>query len=152
MTKKMRFLFLSYPRPFPIIARPSGTETLKVPVVCNLMTLTDDDGSITSWSLSHITLITLMSPSFTLPSPAQPYLPTTTISAFTTLEMASVNAEPQRLLCWTVCAYRKPGMDEGDYHRYMSEIHAPLVRDLMVKYGMIRWSMVRVLALHQVRS
>lgn len=56
--------------------------------------------------------------------------------------MAPMNEEPQRLLCWTVCAYRKPGMDEGDYHRYMSEVHAPLVKNLMVKYGMIRWSMV----------
>ena len=33
-------------------------------------------------------------------------------------------------------------MDEEDYHRYMSEVHAPLVKDLMVKYGMIQWSMV----------
>lgn len=56
--------------------------------------------------------------------------------------MGSVDTEPQRLLCWTVCAYRKPGMDEKEYHKYMSEVHAPLVKDLMVKYGMIQWSMV----------
>ena len=56
--------------------------------------------------------------------------------------MGSLGKEPQRLLCWTVCAYRKPGMDEDEYHRYMSEVHAPLVKDLMVRYGMIRWSMV----------
>ena len=56
--------------------------------------------------------------------------------------MGSATKEPQRLLCWTVCAYRKPGMDEGSYHKYMSEVHAPLVKDLMVQYGMLQWSMV----------
>ena len=56
--------------------------------------------------------------------------------------MGSANKEPQRLLCWTVCAYRKPGMDEDSYHKYMSEVHAPLVKDLMVQYGMVHWSMV----------
>lgn len=50
---------------------------------------------------------------------------------------------PQKLFCWTVCAYRKPGMSEEDYHKYMSEVHAPLVRDLMVKYGIVSWEMVR---------
>ncbi len=48
----------------------------------------------------------------------------------------------ERLFCWTVCAYRKPGMSEQDYHKYMSEVHAPLVRDLMVKYGIVTWEMV----------
>lgn len=56
--------------------------------------------------------------------------------------MVSLNEERKRLLCWTVCAYRKPGMDEADYHSYMSKVHAPLVKDLMVKYGITRWSMV----------
>ncbi|KAI4127272.1 MAG: hypothetical protein LQ338_003276 [Usnochroma carphineum] len=46
-----------------------------------------------------------------------------------------------RLLCWTVCAYRKPGLDEDAYHKHMSEMHAPLVRDLMVKYGLVKYSM-----------
>ena len=56
--------------------------------------------------------------------------------------MDTATKEPQRLLCWTVCAYRKPGMDEDSYHKYMSEVHAPLVKDLMVQYGMLHWSMV----------
>ena len=42
----------------------------------------------------------------------------------------------------SVCAYRKPGMSEEDYHKYMSEVHAPLVKDLMVKYGIVSWEMV----------
>ena len=46
------------------------------------------------------------------------------------------------VLAWTVCAYRRPGMSEEDYHTYMSTIHGPLVRDLMAKYGMISFSMV----------
>lgn len=45
------------------------------------------------------------------------------------------------LLCWTVTAYRKPEMSEEEYHKYMSEIHGPLVMGLMAKYGMIRFSM-----------
>ena len=49
---------------------------------------------------------------------------------------------PQRMLCWTVCAYRKPGLDEDEYHRHMSEVHAPLVKKLMVKYDFVQWSMV----------
>ena len=46
------------------------------------------------------------------------------------------------LLCWTVTAYRKPEMSEEEYHKYMSEIHGPLVMGLMAKYGMVRFSMV----------
>jgi predicted membrane-bound dolichyl-phosphate-mannose-protein mannosyltransferase len=50
--------------------------------------------------------------------------------------------QTERLFCWTVCAYRKPGMSEEDYHKYMSEVHAPLVRDLMAQYGIVSWEMV----------
>jgi hypothetical protein len=46
------------------------------------------------------------------------------------------------VLAWTVCAYRKPGLSEEEYHTYMSEIHGPLVRGLMVKHGMISFAMV----------
>ena len=50
--------------------------------------------------------------------------------------------DPQKLLCWVVCAYRKPGLSEEEYHKYVSEVHAPLVKDLLVQYGIIKWSMV----------
>lgn len=32
-------------------------------------------------------------------------------------------------------------MSEGDYHRYMSEVHGPLVKELLVKYGIVRFTM-----------
>jgi hypothetical protein len=50
--------------------------------------------------------------------------------------------EPTKLLCWTVYAYRKPGINEDDYHKYMSEVHGPLVKELLARYGIIRFSMV----------
>ncbi|CAF9930060.1 MAG: hypothetical protein HETSPECPRED_007528 [Heterodermia speciosa] len=40
-----------------------------------------------------------------------------------------------------MCAYRKEGMDEEEYRKYMTENHAPLVRGLMVKYGIDKYSM-----------
>ncbi|KAF2237164.1 hypothetical protein EV356DRAFT_496712, partial [Viridothelium virens] len=50
----------------------------------------------------------------------------------------------QRLFQWTVCAYRKPGMGEEDYHRYMSEKHGPLVKSLLAKYGIIKFTMASI--------
>lgn len=58
--------------------------------------------------------------------------------------MGSLSQEPRRLFQWTVCAYRKPGMSEEDYHQYMSEKHAPLVRGLLAKYGIIKFTMASI--------
>ncbi len=49
---------------------------------------------------------------------------------------------PRRLLCWTVCAYKRPDLDDEYYHNYMSQVHGPLVKALLVKYGFVKWSMV----------
>ena len=49
---------------------------------------------------------------------------------------------PQRLLCWTICAYKRPDLSDEYYHKYLSEVHAPLLKDLMVKYGVVSWTMV----------
>ena len=49
----------------------------------------------------------------------------------------------KRAFALTICAYRKPGMDEDEYHKYMSEKHAQSVKDLMIKHKIIDYTMVR---------
>jgi hypothetical protein len=50
--------------------------------------------------------------------------------------------QKERLFCWTVYAYRKPGISEEEYHEYMSKVYAPVVKDLIVKHGIVSWVMV----------
>ncbi|KAI7785992.1 EthD domain-containing protein [Diaporthe eres] len=47
-----------------------------------------------------------------------------------------------RLLCLTILGYRKPGMTEEEYRHHMTKISAPMTQDLMVKYGMVRWTQI----------
>jgi hypothetical protein len=47
-----------------------------------------------------------------------------------------------KLLCLTILGYRKPGMTEEEYRHHMTKISAPMTQDLMVKYGMVRWTQV----------
>ncbi|KAH0282327.1 hypothetical protein M436DRAFT_83833 [Aureobasidium namibiae CBS 147.97] len=51
-------------------------------------------------------------------------------------------SSPNALLCWTVTAYRKDGMTEEAYHKYLSEVHGPLVRGLLAKHGFQSYSLV----------
>nr|P0DUR5.1 RecName: Full=Decarboxylase AacuI; AltName: Full=Secalonic acid biosynthesis cluster protein I [Aspergillus aculeatus ATCC 16872] len=45
-------------------------------------------------------------------------------------------------LCLTICGYRRPGMSEFDYRQHMTQVSAPMTADLMVKYGVKRWTMI----------
>ena len=54
-------------------------------------------------------------------------------------------SDQQHVFALTICAYRKPGMDEDEYHKYVSEKHAPCLKGLLVKNKIIDYTMVRLL-------
>ncbi|KAL6718203.1 hypothetical protein ACLMJK_004291 [Lecanora helva] len=45
------------------------------------------------------------------------------------------------LYCLTICGFRKPGMSEEDFKEYMTNTHGRISKDLLAKYGMVRWTL-----------
>lgn len=56
----------------------------------------------------------------------------------------SSGSQPGKYLCLTILGYRKVGMSEADYRHHMTKISAPMTKDLMVKYGVKRWTIVSI--------
>jgi hypothetical protein len=48
----------------------------------------------------------------------------------------------QRVYALNICAYRKPDMDETAYHQYISEKHAPHVKELLIKKKILSYTVV----------
>ena len=56
----------------------------------------------------------------------------------------------QQCFALTICAYKKPEMEEEDYHNYVSEQHAPKLKDLLVKNKIVDYTMVRLLSVLKI--
>nr|QLM00042.1 EthD superfamily protein [Xylaria schweinitzii] len=52
---------------------------------------------------------------------------------------AVLHSEGQ-FLCVTICGYKKGNVSDEDFHHYMAQVCAPLGRDLMMKYGIVRFT------------
>ncbi|KAG5980254.1 hypothetical protein E4U55_004234 [Claviceps digitariae] len=51
-------------------------------------------------------------------------------------------SQNNKYLCLTICGYRREGMSEHDYRNHMVNVSAPMTKDLMVKYGIRRWTQI----------
>ncbi|KAI0155727.1 hypothetical protein BJ166DRAFT_593937 [Pestalotiopsis sp. NC0098] len=51
----------------------------------------------------------------------------------------TTTSQDGKFLCLTILGYKKEGMSEEAYRHHMTQVSAPMTKDLMVKYGIIRW-------------
>ncbi|KXS96165.1 hypothetical protein AC578_2660 [Pseudocercospora eumusae] len=68
----------------------------------------------------------------TMPSPIDPEIP----------PLTSTSTTKRQYLCLTILGYKKQGMTEEAYRNHMLNVSAPMTKDLMVKYGIRRWTMI----------
>jgi hypothetical protein len=73
---------------------------------------------------------------------AKPGSPSNGINVNSNANSNHVSNKDDQFLCLTICGYRKPGMSEEAYRHHMTQISAPLTKDLMVKYGVVRWTQI----------
>lgn len=47
-------------------------------------------------------------------------------------------------VCITITGVRKPGLNEPDFHNYLTQHHAPLALPFLLKYGIKEYNLVRI--------
>ncbi|KAL8734253.1 MAG: hypothetical protein Q9181_003282, partial [Wetmoreana brouardii] len=50
--------------------------------------------------------------------------------------------KPGQKFVLSILGYRKEGLSEEEYREYMTEVHSPMVKALMARYGTERWTMI----------
>ncbi|KAE8149394.1 EthD domain-containing protein [Aspergillus avenaceus] len=51
-------------------------------------------------------------------------------------------SQPNRLICITINGYRKPGLSDAELHHYLCEVHAPMAKPFLEKYGILEYNVI----------